>query len=79
MLFSYYQVPGFNITKEAVWGHTTHCIEAIRESLMCNADATLLNKVDGLLPGEGQMRTCKNFDAYKEWAELNAYTFPDSD
>jgi mycotoxin biosynthesis protein UstYa len=53
-----------------------HCVEAIREWIICHPDDTLLAKVDGLLPGEGQLRKCKNFGAYKEWAEMYAYVFP---
>jgi len=53
-----------------------HCVEAIREWIICYPDNTLLAKVDGLLPGEGQLRKCKNFGAYKEWAEMYAYVFP---
>ncbi|ORX99417.1 hypothetical protein BCR34DRAFT_576623 [Clohesyomyces aquaticus] len=77
MLTSYYFDESFAITKESVWGHTRHCMDALRQWILCHPDETLLYKRDGELPGEGQMRTCKNFDAYKEWAEEHSYVYPD--
>ncbi|KAE9364904.1 hypothetical protein N431DRAFT_446621 [Stipitochalara longipes BDJ] len=64
---SYY----FNSTFELMqgsWDHTRHCLDIIRQRLICAADETLMAKVGDAAPGVGQSRTCKNFEALKEWA-----------
>ncbi|PQE14126.1 2OG-Fe(II) oxygenase protein [Rutstroemia sp. NJR-2017a BVV2] len=58
-------------------GHTTHCFDYIRQSLMCAADSTLeaFLEADGVTPrpqgstGWGVVHKCKNFDELKDWTE----------
>lgn len=58
--------------KEAI-GHTGHCIDYIRASLLCSADTALEGQTStttrpGTL-GEGSYHVCKDFDQVKAWAE----------
>ena len=51
--------------------HTRHCFDYLRQSLMCNAD-TNLEPVDfklGGVTGWKYDRSCRNFDAVKDWAD----------
>ncbi|TVY83823.1 Cyclochlorotine biosynthesis protein R [Lachnellula suecica] len=43
------------------FGHSTHCIDAVRQSIMCNADDTLLYKRYNVSDGDGQLRKCRNW------------------
>ena len=53
-------------------GHAQHCIEYLRQNIICAADTTLepikpeINGVDGF----GNNHNCRNYTAVKEWAEL---------
>ncbi|MCJ1367573.1 hypothetical protein MMC16_006707 [Acarospora aff. strigata] len=50
--------------------HVRHCFDYLRQALMCAAD-TNLEPVDfelGGTTGWGVSRTCRNFDAVKEWS-----------
>ena len=52
-------------------GHSSHCFEYLRQSLLCNADATIEpagERVRGFL-GWGFWRQCRNFEELKAWAE----------
>jgi hypothetical protein len=51
--------------------HGRHCIDYLRQSLMCAADHTL-EPVDpklGGVTGWGVKRTCRDWDGLKSWAE----------
>ncbi|KAF7525076.1 hypothetical protein G7054_g11199 [Neopestalotiopsis clavispora] len=51
--------------------HTTHCIEYLRQAILCNADTSLEGET-GAWPASaawGQMHTCKDFDALLELAD----------
>jgi len=53
--------------------HVRHCFDYLRQSLMCAAD-TNLEPVDfelGGVTGWAFERTCRDFEAVKEWAGLN--------
>ncbi|KAK4695118.1 hypothetical protein P7C71_g2573, partial [Lecanoromycetidae sp. Uapishka_2] len=53
--------------------HLRHCFDYLRQSLMCMAD-TNLEPVDfalGGVTGWSFERTCRDFEAVKEWAEVN--------
>lgn len=55
--------------------HLRHCFDYLRQSLMCAAD-TNLEPVDlelGGVTGWKFQRTCRNFEAVKEWAEENRH------
>jgi hypothetical protein len=59
------------------WSHILHCIEAVRQSVTCNLDPTLI-PLDTVWPGipNGQVHECRNFDPLYEWALLYGHTFP---
>ncbi|RDW63731.1 hypothetical protein BP6252_11276 [Coleophoma cylindrospora] len=64
----------------ATYLHTMHCADVIRQSLMCNTDSTLIFKVHGEWPGEGGVRTCKNYQALWDWTVDHQYiSMPDED
>ena len=49
-------------------GHVHHCLDTLRQDLMCTADDTPMPGVS--LPhevGNGQTRMCRNFDKLIEW------------
>ncbi|KAI1778042.1 hypothetical protein F4818DRAFT_438219 [Hypoxylon cercidicola] len=56
------------------WDHVLHCIEGVRQGLVCRIDETLLPVKETWPPigdGSGQQRTCKNAPALRDWAERN--------
>lgn len=53
--------------------HTDHCIEMLRQSVMCSADLHIITydwveKVDYPWPDFGISRSCRNYDALHDWA-----------
>lgn len=50
-------------------GHIRHCIDLLRQSLMCNADLTveLKNEELGGVTGFGTVHRCVNWPALLEW------------
>jgi hypothetical protein len=57
--------------------HVDHCIEALRISLMCASDVTLLLlELDNSQRGEhanfNNHRKCRNYDKVREWNVRNA-------
>ena len=61
------------------FGHSTHCIDAVRQSIMCNADDTLLYKRYNVSDGDGQMRKCRNWGALRDWAAKHSACYSDSE
>ncbi|OAG13184.1 uncharacterized protein CC84DRAFT_1228221 [Paraphaeosphaeria sporulosa] len=54
--------------------HLDHCIDSIRQSLMCSADVTPLpyvwwRKYDQLMPATAVAHTCRDFEAIRDWAK----------
>ncbi len=49
-----------------------HCIESIRQSLVCNADTSVVTyewiPTELLQPQIGVVHSCKNFDKIHDWA-----------
>ncbi|EMD85874.1 hypothetical protein COCC4DRAFT_209332 [Bipolaris maydis ATCC 48331] len=55
------------------WLHVDHCIESIRQSLMCNADVTPMHyewsdEIKSVVPKITVTHVCRNFDKVKKWA-----------
>lgn len=53
--------------------HLSHCIDAIRQSLMCSADISPISwhwneEVGKLRPIENSTHTCRDFGAIQQWA-----------
>ncbi|KZT37790.1 hypothetical protein SISSUDRAFT_1062539 [Sistotremastrum suecicum HHB10207 ss-3] len=54
--------------------HTDHCVNIIRENIMCNADITpnvwqWNEERQVIFPHFDTIRTCRNFDAIYDWAK----------
>jgi hypothetical protein len=54
--------------------HLDHCIDSIRQSLMCSADITPLpyvwwRKFGQLMPTSAVTHTCRDFEAIRDWAK----------
>ncbi|KAJ5447788.1 hypothetical protein N7445_002609 [Penicillium cf. griseofulvum] len=68
-----FQDPEYTI-REATYHHTMHCVDIVRQALMCASDSTLIWKeYDIKWPGEGGTRVCRNFDALTEWVIDHQY------
>ena len=60
-----------------IGGHFSHCVEIIRQALMCYADATLEPMLEengtiseiGLATGWGVKHTCRSFDKLMDWVD----------
>ncbi|KAH8897933.1 hypothetical protein GQ53DRAFT_818185 [Thozetella sp. PMI_491] len=74
VLTKFHQFDKFSMDVDA-WHHTMHCVDTLRAHIVCNPDGTLLGREPGKEAGVGQAMTCKNFDAYKEWAKINSYGY----
>lgn len=75
--------------EDLVWGygHAMHCLNELRESVMCNADDTPLYTgrlnanvhADEVVNGRGTMRMCRNWDALMEWADARSACYLSED
>ena len=54
------------------WPHFLHCLDSIRQTLMCSMDSTLLYSDDGDKFGDGQVHSCGDWDAMMAWTEKHA-------
>lgn len=54
--------------------HRAHCVEYLRQSILCNADTTLEGEVGAWATstGWGQTHSCVDFDALKAWSDERA-------
>ncbi|KAG7444782.1 uncharacterized protein BT62DRAFT_951836 [Guyanagaster necrorhizus] len=53
--------------------HVSHCIDAIRQSLMCNADISVnvwqwSQELSAVVGYSSQAHSCRNFDKLRDWA-----------
>ncbi|KAK4502426.1 hypothetical protein PRZ48_005851 [Zasmidium cellare] len=48
--------------------HPTHCLDALRQAVMCRADDTPLYTFGDLTSGDGQWRQCRDWNALSQWA-----------
>ena len=67
---SYYFQDDFDL-HVPTWDHTMHCLEVLRQRLMCAVDGTLMAKNGDEDPGVGELRTCGNFEALKAWSSAH--------
>jgi len=59
--------------------HVLHCFEALRQSIMCQANDELLTLTGhGHERGYNQTRHCKNWDALREFASANSACYYDA-
>ena len=55
------------------WPHMIHCIDSLRQSLMCAANDELLYANSTRVYGDRQMRVCHDWDALYSWTEDHRY------
>lgn len=72
------------IIEPTLTGHPDHCIEILRNSLMCQSDTGVFafkyyDGYDGHWPDFSTQHTCRNFSAIRDWAFQNAVVFGDED
>lgn len=54
--------------------HVLHCVNWIRQALMCNADLNLDHSINDFFEfGNGNVHICKDFEAVKRWSEKNRF------
>ncbi|KIY65540.1 hypothetical protein CYLTODRAFT_379255 [Cylindrobasidium torrendii FP15055 ss-10] len=61
--------------------HISHCIDSIRQSLMCNPDLSVnvwqWNATQAAVVGHGtQVHSCRSFDRIRDWAHASAMVEP---
>ncbi|KAF2473007.1 uncharacterized protein BDR25DRAFT_283666 [Lindgomyces ingoldianus] len=71
-----------NDKPEKVRMHLDHCIEILRENLMCQADVNVFTfhekpGLEGFWPDYEQHHACRNFDQIRQWALDNAMPYAD--
>jgi hypothetical protein len=64
----------YNVTRGL--GHSDHCIDSIRQSLMCSADVTPIvwawdEKSHRSSHRTDTLHSCRNFEKIQEWAKDN--------
>ena len=60
------------------FGHSTHCLDALRQSVICNADDTLLYKRSKVADGDGQALKCRKWHALSDWAGKHSACYLDN-
>ncbi|KAI9814387.1 MAG: hypothetical protein M1827_003243 [Pycnora praestabilis] len=57
----------------APWPHVVHCVDQLRQTLMCDVDTTLLYVVDGGKKfADGQVHVCKDYWRLHHWLDEHA-------
>lgn len=56
----------------APWAHVVHCLDMIRQTLMCNMDTTLMWLHDPDTFADGQLHVCRDFWQLHHWASQHA-------
>jgi hypothetical protein len=54
-----------------LWGHVIHCVDALRQEVLCNADDTprYSTSDDNPESGRGQVRMCRNWGNLERWTK----------
>ncbi|KAL4954954.1 hypothetical protein BDW69DRAFT_183019 [Aspergillus filifer] len=60
-----------NKTQSRSWHHISHCMDALRRQILCDADDTprATERRKEVVTGLGQYRQCRDWDALEEWAK----------
>lgn len=69
----------YNISIPALRGHADHCINDIRQSLMCHADLSVVTfywhpEMRKPMPNFHIDQTCVNWDALDKWASKRSFS-----
>jgi hypothetical protein len=66
--------PSFVTLSDSTYYHTMHCIDVLRQLIVCASDSTLIfRREEDKFPGEGRLRTCQNFGALKFWTQEHRF------
>jgi hypothetical protein len=57
------------------FAHTLHCIDYLRQALICQADTTLVSTGKDLEFGHSAPRQCRDFDALGDWVSARRWDF----
>ncbi|KAH7084869.1 hypothetical protein BKA63DRAFT_573901 [Paraphoma chrysanthemicola] len=66
-----------SISPEYPLHHTLHCLDALRQHIMCHADNTPLYGHGDGMAGDGQLHQCKDWSALRDFATRNTACFRD--
>ncbi|OKL63118.1 hypothetical protein UA08_01256 [Talaromyces atroroseus] len=58
--------------QSAPWSHLVHCLDMIRQTLMCNLDTTVMWLWDPDTFADGQLHVCKDFWGLHQWMTEHA-------
>lgn len=72
----------FHDDPNIVIGHVNHCIDMLRELIMCRAEADVvpylwLTGNGDTIPDFGRAKQCRNFESVRMWAEKHQVKLPD--
>lgn len=56
-----------------------HCLDSLRQYVMCNPDETLLYTFGRRDVGHGQVKMCKDWDRIRDWAQERSACYFDSE
>jgi len=65
--------------------HVTHCLDTVRQILMCNVDTGVLGQVwwnpskPAAFPDFNTIHQCKNYDDVRKWADAHQIEFEADD
>ena len=51
------------------WEHYDHCLDALRQDIMCRADDTPMYAKKGQHVGDGQVSMCRDWDKLIAWTQ----------
>jgi hypothetical protein len=57
--------------------HDMHCLDGLREYVMCNPDDTLLWTTGHGDVGHGQKKKCQNWDLLSDWVSKRTIAYDD--
>lgn len=66
-----------NQTRYWTQGHDRHCMDALRQYIMCNIDDTLLKTWGHRDAGHDQEKKCHDWDRLRQWAEDRTASYLD--
>lgn len=55
------------------WMHVTHCLDSLRQVVLCKMDDNLLYTEDGNIYGDGQVHKCGDWNALTDWVTEHAF------
>jgi hypothetical protein len=58
-----------NVESIITWEHYQHCLDALRQDIMCRADDTPMYGKLGNHLGDGQTVMCRNWDKLIKWTQ----------